>query len=567
MKPELAAFSPIRSAFKPWLRTVLLACGLSAGVDAAWARGVRVRGDAIVQTHAKFSADGTYLEVSIRATDDDAAPLPRQWLEVRGAGPSAARVVDCTPGGTTFLVAPESFRVRTNADGAACIRIGSASERGNITVRFPGDALHGAAETSAAFDRRGPQRDPLSFQIVDRSLSVPLEASAGSFAARLTHADGSAPRRAGLEVRLLRGEAELARAATDPQGTLRFALGPNARRIPGVDPLRLEFAGDDDYGPSSIEFAVLVHATVRLELPAPPTQVDAGDELAFEVVVEHEEGAVDEGIVEVFSATSPVASAHVRRGTAHVHFAVEPRAPGILPLTVRYVSSSAYLRPGAPLELALTVTPRGFVSRGWFVLLVIAAAGWVFSSWRRSRTTTDPVPRLTRFTQGVHATEDPKMPGRFRGRVFDAHDGTPLPDVEVLVRHAVLDGDGVLVCQRTGADGAFAFELPTHGRDELRIETRSRTYTSESRTLPSGGTLTIALGTRRRALLERLGRWARRAGAPFDAAADATPAELRVLAGERADVARWTQAVEQAAFGRPDVDAELEGAIRKVEPK
>ena len=49
-----------------------------------------------------------------------------------------------------------------------------------------------------------------------------------------------------------------------------------------------------------------------------------------------------------------------------------------------------------------------------------------------------------------------------------------------------------------------------------RIEVETTRHSKESRELPSGGSLRIALVTRRRAVLDRFVRWARRQGPPID---------------------------------------------------
>jgi hypothetical protein len=158
--------------------------------------------------------------------------------------------------------------------------------------------------------------------------------------------------------------------------------------------------------------------------------------------------------------------------------------------------------------------------------------------------------------------------------VVDAHDGSPIAGASIVVRSAALDGDGVLIRATSDAHGEFAFELPASATSDggvrpeaARIEAEARRHSRESRSLPSGGTLRIALVTRRRALLDVLTRWARRQGPPFDRQPEPTPAEVRHAAERRDDVRQWAGEIESAAFGPADVDAGGEAQIRDAEPR
>ena len=91
------------------------------------------------------------------------------------------------------------------------------------------------------------------------------------------------------------------------------------------------------------------------------------------------------------------------------------------------------------------------------------------------------------------------------------------------------------------------------------------------RPLPEPGMLEIALVSRKRRLLDRLVDWARRRGPPFDARPEPTPLQVRKAAGadDRVgeNIAKWAQAVEQAAFDDVDVDARAEREVDDLEPR
>lgn len=554
---------------RAWPYLLLGAGCISTFVGPSWARGVRVRGDAVVAAHARFTEEGRLLETSILATDDDDVPLPNLWLELRGVAGATERVEACVKGNRTPTVhSGEWLRVRTDAAGAACLRLGSVPDKGTLVVRFGGDLLHGATESSVVFDRHHSQLKLLTFRHIAPSLTIAIESKTAAFSAALNQPDGSAPRATGLQVQLILGaDKELAQATTDAKGTVEFNVATSALGPPGPERLRFVFQGDAEHEPAHAETTLTKTARVVLALPTPPKRVVAGEELVLDATVEHQGGSVNEGGVEVLSGAISLVSSPVIRGVAHLVVAIEPRAHGSLPLTLRYLPSATYLRAESPLHIDLPVGAPGFASRGWFVLLVAAAAGAVFSSWRRSRAATERSGTPAPLLPGVYVRENLQTPGRFRGRVVDAHEGTPVAAVDVIVRHATLDGDGILAREKTDANGAFAFELPPHHRAELRIETRSRLHISESQALPRGGSLVVLLTTRRRALLARFVRWTTRAGPPFDTATEATPAEIRALATERPDLWQWSNAIERAAFGPKEVDAALEAQVRAVEPR
>jgi hypothetical protein len=77
------------------------------------------------------------------------------------------------------------------------------------------------------------------------------------------------------------------------------------------------------------------------------------------------------------------------------------------------------------------------------------------------------------------------------------------------------------------------------------------------------------LVTRRRALLERLVRWARRRGAPFDSSTEPTPGHVRRVAARSSvsEVEAWATKVEDAVYGPEKVTASVEQQVRAVEPR
>jgi len=79
----------------------------------------------------------------------------------------------------------------------------------------------------------------------------------------------------------------------------------------------------------------------------------------------------------------------------------------------------------------------------------------------------------------------------------------------------------------------------------------------------------VALINRRRTLLERLVRWARQKGAPFDGAPEPTPGHVRRVASRAAakEIEAWASRVEQAAYGPDPIDEAKEREARAAEPR
>jgi hypothetical protein len=101
-----------------------------------------------------------------------------------------------------------------------------------------------------------------------------------------------------------------------------------------------------------------------------------------------------------------------------------------------------------------------------------------------------------------------------------------------------------------------------------RLRVWAPMHSEVERALPPQGRVSIALTSRRRAVLRRLIRWARALGAPWARGGEPTPGEIADIAARRGDsrTARWAEGIQAAAFGRAPVDEALETALREAEP-
>jgi hypothetical protein len=105
-------------------------------------------------------------------------------------------------------------------------------------------------------------------------------------------------------------------------------------------------------------------------------------------------------------------------------------------------------------------------------------------------------------------------------------------------------------------------------REGARLEVRAPFHVDLIRALPPPGRLSIALVQRRRALLDRLVAWARRAGAPWTTPGEPTPGDVARVARRvgSGSVAGWAERLEVAAYGPEPVDEAAEQAVRAHEP-
>jgi len=136
-----------------------------------------------------------------------------------------------------------------------------------------------------------------------------------------------------------------------------------------------------------------------------------------------------------------------------------------------------------------------------------------------------------------------------------------------VVAPTFVDQDTVV---NTRADdvGAFGFSLHSDCVN-LRLVIDAAYHAQIERSLPPASDMLVSLVSRRRLLLDRLLKWARQAGRPWDRDPAPTPQHIANVALERGGgaVARWAKRVESGAFGPEPVDERLDKEVRELEPR
>lgn len=559
---------------------VTLASTLALAVLAgpASAVPVRVRGEAAVRLVA-FEQDGSVV-LRGEVTDDVGATIAA--APVRLTLPSAPRRAGPCPDGARGRVELRGSVVTALSDdrGAFCVRVDGGARRGEaVRADVPESELYDAAAARAEVepDAAGLVKTTVRFESppsdvdLDRS-TFRLTATLGVDRADAERAGLGGVRREGLPlvVEDERG-VELARAPTGGDGRARFEIDTSKLDAPGQGELRVRFDGTTALRPSRSTIPVDRSARVALSLAEAPAAGDAEDGVPVEVRVTTARGPVQGGVVEATANGRPAGAGPVTDGQATVLVTLPGRRPGVVPIALRFVPAAPWYAAGPELPASIEIRPPSPLATIALFALVAAVGVWVVQRWRRppkpAHGGEPAAPRPPGHAEVVVVASGRGARG-WRGRVLDAHDGAPIEGAEIVVHRPSFEGDGVVARVIADRDGAFAIatEGPPPTDATLRVE--GPLHATLEQPLPVAGELRIALVTRRRALLERLVRWARARGSPWDDLREPTPGHVRRVAGrsDADEVAGWAGAVEQAAFGPTPVDRDVEREVRGREP-
>jgi hypothetical protein len=468
--------------------------------------------------------------------------------------------------------------VRTDSLGSFCVRLAPGTAVEGLTLNYAGDKYH-AASTGQVPLVVGHRRLSLAFD--RRELVASLDE--GSFVAWVdaTVSDGFG---VGDPVRLVLWHqadpalpAETEVGATDVQvgGRARFDVETRLLGAPGAGKLIVRFSGSAEFAPAEDWTLLERRATAELTLGSsiPPSDPSDGVELHVGVS-SRKTGAVSEGWVEAVADGQTVGIAKVAVGAARLVATFAPPRGRPAMLTVRYVPEHAGFVAGEPITVTVPIRPANpWGGAPWF----IGAAGiayWVIRAWRRPARAARARPPAESPASGraeALLLERDAAGSGWRGRVIDAHDGTPVEGARVTLVVPVFDGEGVAATFTTAADGAFAIAHVAAAKQEgARLVASARHHTTLAQPVPPDGILAVCLVSRRRALLERLVNWARNAGRPWARRRGGEPTPLDVAEAARhfnqADVSAWAAAIEEAAFGVIPPDERKEDEIIAREP-
>jgi len=586
-------FSSVRLVV--WLGVVAWALSFPLA-SIAEADGVRIRVRGTAKIVARASRDQGDLILAGTLVDDAGQALPAEKVTIhvtRESDPRDAKVIEglrgarscdrsADPRPTAYAVtvvgptdAPDVVAT-TDDGGRFCFRARLVPDRHLAHLSWRGSNLVDAADADLAFDL---SRQALLLRFDPTPRIVPLDTPKLTFeAAALVEDDGATTVKQGLAL-VLQNEKneELGRGVTDSSGRTRFAVDAARMGPPGRGTLRVSFAGDAQtaFGVHVAEIERRVKVTLRvpaIEKGELKAQVPE-DGIPLLVDVASAMGPVEEGGVEARIGDAVVGAAPVERGIARLTLTFTAQGNEAL-VRLRYVASAPWYEPLGEPTVKVPIRGPGLIAKAPILLAGLAVLAF-FLVGRVASKGNKPEPEPAKVIEAEARVGKPRLEvvraaGRgevgWRGRVVDAHEGTPVRNARVWVERGTFEGRTVLASVGTDARGAF--ELPAIeglvGNEQMAVE--APLHARLLQPLPQAGELSIALVLRRRALLGKLVSWARGRGRPFDVKPEPTPGHVRRAAADDFQTARWADAIERAVFGGGDVDARMEREIERMAP-
>jgi hypothetical protein len=571
------------------LATALLAAGSSAQTSSpspsAVPLRIHVRGGAVFQASARQEGDGFIIRGELQ--DDTGSPIADRTFKVRAArGATPVRLpspLGCDRSRHAGRSGGEESLVETDAHGSFCVLFTTTAAELSLKLRYDGDALHEPADLEVGVDGEHDQtvRTHLRFEPAPEIVDLDRDVVTVTAALKIDREDAArfgadAGRREGQTITIVdeRGKT-LAHAATGGDGRAKLEIKTTDLDGPGPGELELRFAGATPLRAASTKAKIIRRAEVHLQTTPPTTRVDPDEGFALDVDVQSSRGPVSSGIVEVLAGNESVAAGNVEAGHAHVVVilpSTRDGAPAGTQVTLRFAASTPWWKAGPEVRFVVQLAGPGVAKQLLLAAAVIGVAIWVVYGWRRAPKqaatpgleTAAPPPSGRAGVQVIATTNDASG---WRGTVVDAHDGAPIVGASLRIVSPTFQGDGVVA--RATSDDRGSFTLDAAYRPDARLVVEGAAHATHEQSLPPPSLVLIALVTRRRALLERLVRWARRNGPPYDAAPEPTPGHVRRAAGRASSepIETWATRVEAAVYGDTAVDETIEQQVRSLEPR
>jgi len=507
--------------------------------------------------------------------------------DLSGATPEA-----CSEGSTRpVLERADSLDLPTDDAGRFCVRLALASDRYVAHLEARTANLAGGLVDGAAVELPVDLAlEPISLRFDPERPAVSLDEPATTIQVVASVEDDGVTSAAADLLVVLSNEAgsTLGTATTDIAGRARFTVTSESLGAPGPGELRASFAGNAQAGPASRSMRIQKSVTVDLRAPdAVDGRLPGGvpeDGIAVRILAagryagSRSRNAPPGGAIEarLDDGRTIAGASSLEGGQARVvaTFSV-PAAPSPNDETFvrfRYVPDTPWFVPGTPLRLAQPVRTAGPWSRlplllagalvlGWLVLARVAPVGRGLA--RASRPQRGPADHAARAH--LELLRPNAEASGWSGQVVDAHDSAGVGGARVAVERRGFER--VMTVAQTIADAEGRFALEAHEiapGDELVAE--GPLHVALRRPVPPSGELRVALILRRRAIVERLVRWARRRGRPYDTRPEPTPGQVRRAAASEFAIARWADAVERAAFAGAPVDRNMQAEVDRLAP-
>ncbi|WP_394842426.1 carboxypeptidase-like regulatory domain-containing protein [Pendulispora brunnea] len=459
--------------------------------------------------------------------------------------------------------------------GRFCARFPLSADHYVAHLATQGSSLLEGAKTDLEIDL-AKRSISLRFDPAPRSLMIDANSLAMDAVATVDETEGGSLAGRMLALRNEKDTA-LGYASTNAAGRVHFVLDPKKLGAPGPGELRLVYAGDVDTSAGLHIIPIERHTHVTLSVDVAGNATITGipeDGIPIDVHAKiRGAGDATGGSVEVRLGEHVVGAAPVEKGVAHVVSSfVSPETSSAM-LSVRYLPDAPWYEPDEPLSIMVALQgpsplrqlPLAIAGIAVAAFLVLGRLGRRATRTLPPREAKAPAERPAEARLEVVRPASAAHPRRWTGRVIDAHHGTPITDVRVVIEHATFGQRELAASCVTDDEGRFTLDANRLEQD-ARLVAEGPFHSAFRQKLPPAGEIEISLVSRKRALLDRLIAWARVRGRPFDQRPEPTPGHVRDVAGGDFATARWAEAVEHAAFSADDVDARAEEDIEKMAP-
>lgn len=564
---------------------IALVCTVVLGWIALPAVGfpVRVRGATHIDLLATDGPSGTVVRGEI--TDDAGASVSKVSISITAVDASGTpvRLDGGLPCDRPKAAVPRNegagWLVEADDRGSFCVKRARPSPGLKFKVRFAGnnylDPAEETAETIPDSERR--VRTILRFDAPPTEIDLDRDETTVSVSLKLDRLDaeklatGGPIKREGLVISFAdETGAEIGTATTAGDGRARFTLPPGKMGPPGNGELRAKFAGNRELAPAATTIFVTRTAAVTLQ----PAAIEGGEpEAGIPVTVKVKSGfgVVDTGLVEALLDKESVGSASVKDGVAKLVVTFGAGRGGKASVNLRYVPATPWWRATKPIEVSIPVrgpSPWRHVVLG---LLVAALTAWIVAKWRRAPRRAKPESSAAPPPSGrpeILVVERPSGLRGWKGVVTDAHDGSPIEHAHLKVVVGRLDPSGAQIVGDAYSDNMGAFAIELDFIEGARLVVDGDLHAEHEQALPPPSVLRVALVTRRRALLDRLVRWAKARGGSYDSTREPTPGHVRRVASraQASEIESWARQVERAAFGDAPVTRVVDVDVQRLEP-
>jgi len=576
----------------------LLAFAGSARADGV---RIRIRGTSIITAQA--SQDHGDLLLSGSLVNDANEPLVGETITVHivressphdpAVGDALASARDCetdsdrTPNASSVRVARspsnQDIGLLTNEGGRFCFRAKLPVDLYSAHLAWAGGNFIDGSTRDLLFDlsRAGLV---LRFDPVPHVIELDEPQTTIEVLARVDDGAIASPPNVPMPIRITNEhDSEIATAFTNESGRARFEVASSKFGAPGIGLLRASFAGTA--AASFPDETARIERRVKVSLSV-PNHIEAmvpGEGIPIAVNVTSSMGPVLEGSVEARIGDALVGRAPVEQGIARptLTFAAQvaqTQNTREAVVQLRYVPNVPFYEPTDDVAMVLPLRKPSMLAKVPIFLAGLVTLAFFFGGriaikrTMTARATTESE-HAQRELDGQDARPHVKLVRAANrgeawlvGSVTDAHDDAAIAHARVRIERGSFDGTTTLAQTEADAFGRFRLDVLQPLVQGDRLVAEAPLHTRLEQQAPRAGEISIALVSRRRALLARMVAWARRVGVPFDTLPEPTPRHIRQAAGSSTEVARWAEAVEQVAFGQAIVDANAESAVDHMSP-